>query len=114
MTPSTKLAALVLVLVTVKSKSMTGVVRLVLLLPVALAGSPPPVTLAVLMTLGAAALATFTGNVSVVDVLPGATGVLLLQVTCAPLTVPTMQVQPAPGVGTAASVKPVGRVSEMT
>ena len=108
----------VAVLVTVKSKSITGVVSVVVLLPVALAGSPPPVTLAGLITLGTAVFATFTGNVMVVEAAPGAMAVARVQTTRPPpLTLSpaagefAVHVHPAPAVGTAARVSPVGKVS---
>jgi hypothetical protein len=105
-----------LALITVRSKSITGVVSAVLLLPCVAAGSPPPLTLAVLVTCGAAVLITLTGKVTVVDVLPGVIAVDRVQEMMVPpatLVVgdPAGQDQVASRVGAAASVRPAGRVS---
>src|SRR5881392_74831 len=99
-----------------RSKSLTVVVTEAVLLPLAVGGSPPPLTLAVFTTCGTAVLSTFTTKVTVVDVAPARSAVERVHSTPVPPTTLfgalAAQVQPAPATGTEYSVRPVGSGSD--
>ena len=103
-------------LLTTKSGASTKLVTEDELLPNKFTDSFGLLTLAVLVTLGAAAAATRTGNTIVVEAAPALITVARVQEIIVPpatfVVVPTaVQVHPAPTVGAAFKVKPAGKVS---
>ena len=90
----------------VRSGATTVVGSLSLLLPLLTAGSPPPLTLAVLVTVGNAASATETVSAMFGALFPAVMAVVRVQVT---VVAETPQVQPVPVADTKPS--PVGKAS---
>src|SRR6476660_4970316 len=91
----------------VRSGARTVVGSLPLLLPLLAAGSPPPLTLAVLVTVGKAASATETVRVMLGAMPAAAIAVVRVQVTV--VAGGTLQVQPVPAAET--RPRPLGRTS---